>query len=64
MGRTLAIFCSALLGLAPAAAARQLPGPDAQTSPQTFEIVPLTPDQEAELTTWLTAIRKWQQYDE
>jgi hypothetical protein len=64
MGRTLAIFCSALFGLAPAAAARQLPGLDAEAASHTFEIAPLTPDQEAELTTWLTAVRKWQQYDE
>ena len=62
MGRTLAIFCSALLGLPPAAAARQLP--DAQAASHTFEIAPLTPDQEAELTTWLTAVKKWQEYDE
>ena len=64
MGRLLAIFCSALLGLATTAAARQLSGPDGHAASTTLEVVPLTPDQEAQLTTWLTAVKKWQQYDE
>ena len=64
MGRTLAIFCSALLGFATAAGARQLPGPDTPAASSTFEIVPLTPDQEAGLSTWLTALKKWQEYDQ
>lgn len=63
MGRTLAIFCSAILGFATAAGARQLPTP-APDAPGTFEITPLTPEQETELTTWLTALKKWQAYDE
>jgi hypothetical protein len=63
MSRTLAIFCSALLGVATTAVARQLPGPVAPAS-TTFEIVPLTPDQDAQLTAWLTEVKKWQQYDE
>ena len=64
MGRTLAIFCSALLGFATAAGATQLPGPGTPVSSGAFEIVPLTPEQETELTTWLTALKKWQAYDE
>jgi hypothetical protein len=64
MGRVLAIFCSALLGLSTTAAARQLAASDGPPPPATFEIVPLTPDQEAQLTTWLTAVKKWQEYDE
>jgi len=64
MGRTLAIFCSFVLGFAMAAGARQLPGADTPASSSAFEIVPLTPDQDAELSAWLTALKKWQQYDE
>jgi hypothetical protein len=64
MGRVLALFCSVLLGLATAAAARQLGPPDAPPAPTTFEIVPLIPEQETELTAWLTTLKKWQQYDE
>jgi hypothetical protein len=64
MGRVLAIFCSTFLGLATTAAARQLSSPDTHLATSTFEIVPLTPDQDAQLTTWLAAVKKWQQYDE
>jgi hypothetical protein len=64
MGRLLAIFCSALLGFATTAVARQLSGSGAPAVSTTFEIVPLTPDQETQLTTWLTALKKWQHYDE
>ena len=64
MGRVLAIFCSVLLGLSTTAAARQLDAHDGPAPPATFEIVPPSPDQDAQLTTWLTAVKKWQEYDE
>jgi hypothetical protein len=63
MDRVLALLCSVLFGLPTAAAARQLGTPHAP-APTTFEVVPLSPEQETELTTWLTALKKWQQYDE
>jgi hypothetical protein len=63
MGRVLALLCAALLGLASIAAAQNVssnePPPNAPV-----EAAALTPQQDAQLTTWLSALKKWQQYDE
>src|SRR5215207_4894539 len=43
----------------PAAPAQDLPG-----AVTTFEIAALTPDQDDQLALWLSAMEKWQKYDE
>ena len=64
MRRILATCCSLILGLAGSVAAQQLsstvPRPDS-TPP---EIAALTPEQDGQLTVWLSAMEKWQKYDE
>ena len=63
MGRLLAILCAALLCPARTATAQKIPSGETG-APAAVEIVALTAQQDAELTTWLTALSKWQQYDE
>ena len=58
------LLCSLILSVASSAAAQQLPTAVPQAGSTTVEIVALTPDQKGELTTWLSAIEKWQKYDE
>src|SRR3954454_12162266 len=52
-----------LTALTTQAAAQTLPGAASTPNTSTFEIVPLSADQDRELTQWLTAMDKWQQYD-
>jgi len=61
-----AVFCSlSILMLATSAAAQQLaPSPVPPAAATTFEIAAPTPDQDSQLTIWLAAMEKWQQYDE
>lgn len=63
MGRVLAVLCAALLFPARAATPQHV-SPDAARGDQPVEVVALTPQQDSELTAWLTALKKWQQYDE
>ena len=64
MGRIAGVFCSLSLGLATSAAAQPLPSAVSPPLATPVEIVALTPDQEAQLTTWFSAMAKWQEYDE
>jgi hypothetical protein len=58
-------LATSLLGLAPPASARQLaPPPVPPPAGSTFEIAALTPDQDNQLATWVSAMEKWQKYDE
>jgi hypothetical protein len=63
MGRVLALLCAAVLCLAEIATAQNLSSNDSPPH-ASVDVVALTPQQNAELTTWLTALKKWQQYDE
>jgi len=60
------VFCSLfILSLAKSAAAQ--PPASAPVPPparSAFEIAALTPDQERQLATWVSAMEKWQKYDE
>ena len=57
----LAVCCCLVLGSAGFAAAQPLP-PEA-APPAQFDIGPLTPEQDRDLTAWLAATEKWQRYD-
>ena len=59
-------FCSIfILMLASSAAAQPSAlSPDPPPPATTFEIAALTPDQDAQLEVWLSAMEKWQKYDE
>jgi hypothetical protein len=59
----LSCFLFLFSSLAPSAAAQQRFPSDAPPA-DSFEFVALTPDQDRELTDWLRAMDKWQQYDE
>ena len=63
MGRVVALVCAALLSLARVATAQNVPSIEPPPHPR-GEVPALTPQQDAELTNWLTALKKWQQYDE
>ena len=63
MGRVLGILCAALLCPARTATPQDVSS-NGPTTGASVEVVALTPQQDAELTTWLTALKKWQQYDE
>jgi hypothetical protein len=56
--RLLALFALLTVGVATAAAQQTLPD-----SPPESAFVPLTPDQDRELTAWLKEMDKWQRYD-
>jgi len=65
MRKVLAAFCSLSLCLITSAAAQQpaavpVPPPAATT----IEIAALTPDQDGQLTAWMSGMDKWQKYDE
>ena len=64
MGRALACLCSALLLSCTTVAAQTSASSSSPAEPATFEIPAPTPQQEAQLTAWLSEIKKWQQYDE
>jgi hypothetical protein len=59
----LGVFSFLFTGLSTNAAAQVVASPAFPTSPATFDIAPLSTDQERELTRWLSAMEKWQQYD-
>jgi hypothetical protein len=59
----LALSCSLLLGLTTVTFAQHLNAPESSSPSDSPAFVPLSPDQDRELTTWLTAIEKWQRYD-
>jgi hypothetical protein len=59
----LAVWWLLLTGLNTEAAAQAISPSGPLLPPQTFEIVALSPEQQGELTAWLTAVEKWQQYD-
>jgi hypothetical protein len=63
--RLLALSCSLLFGAATAAAAQSSPPPDSPPplTDAADSFVPLSADQDRELTTWLTEMEKWQRYD-
>jgi hypothetical protein len=61
--RALALFCSLLLGLTNAAVAQQRSPPESSSPSDTPAYVPLSLEQDRELTTWLSAMEKWQRYD-
>jgi hypothetical protein len=63
MGRVLALLCAALLCLARIATAQNVSSNESPPHPP-LEVFALTPQQEADLTSWLAALKKWQQYDE
>lgn len=52
-----------LFALTSAVAAQDLSAPASSPPPETIEILPLSPEQERELTKWLSAMEKWKQYD-
>ena len=62
------VFCSFLfiLTVSPLLRRPSRPGPAPVPPPAgtTFEIAALTPDQEGQLTTWVSGMEKWQKYDE
>jgi hypothetical protein len=65
MRKVLGAFCSLSFCLTTSAAAQQpvavsVPGPAATT----IEIAALTPDQDGQLTAWMSGMDKWQKYDE
>jgi hypothetical protein len=64
MGRVLALFCSALLGFASIATAQDVRSPEPAATPAAFDIAALTAEQQGQLADWLSAIKKWQHYDE
>jgi hypothetical protein len=63
MGRVLAIFCVALLGLGSLARAQDA-SLERVATPPAIDVAALTPEQNAQLSDWLSAVKKWQQYDE
>jgi hypothetical protein len=62
MRRVAGVVCFILIGCGRLASGQQVSSE--QPSARTFEIVPLTTDQESQLTTWLAEMEKWQHYDE
>jgi hypothetical protein len=59
--RLLVLFASLTVGVATAAA--QQATPDSPPASDVVSFVALTPDQDRELTAWLTAMDKWQRYE-
>jgi len=65
MSQVSGVFCSLfILTLATAAAAQPLASPQTPPAVTTFDIAALTPDQDGQLAVWLSAMEKWQKYDE
>jgi len=60
------VFCSLFILTLATSAAAQSQGPAAELPPvgTAFEIPALTPAQDDQLAVWLTAMEKWQKYDE
>jgi hypothetical protein len=59
----LVLSCSLLLGFASVAAAQQGPPPHSSPASDASGYVPLSPDQNRELATWLSAMEEWKRYD-
>jgi hypothetical protein len=63
MGRVLGVSFCAVLGLAGAAAGQSVSSSELSSPSANVEFVPLSPQQEREVTKWLAAVEKWQRYD-
>ena len=63
MGRLLAASFCAMLGVAGTAEGQRLSPSELPPASAALELLPPSPDQERELTKWLSAMEKWQTYD-
>jgi hypothetical protein len=59
----LGVFGLLLTGLSAHAAAQAVPPAGPPASSPSFDIVALSADQERELSSWLAAVQKWEEYD-
>ena len=59
----LALACSFLFGFASVVLAQPAPAPETSSLSSSPAHVQLSPDQDRELTTWVSAMEEWQRYD-